>query len=82
MGFGLFKKIKDAFKNTGKWINNKIIKPAKKLITPDNIKKVISTANNLAPLIGAGIASASGAPPTTGMQIGHTIQGIGNKLGL
>ena len=86
MGFGIFKKLKDSFKKSGQWLKNKVIKPAvdiaKKVITPENIKKAISTANNLAPLIGAGVASAMGAPPTAGMQIGHTIQGIGNKFGL
>ena len=46
MGFGLFKKLKDAIKNAGKWVHNKVIKPvvntAKKVVTPDNIKKLPS----------------------------------------
>jgi len=49
MGFGLFKKIEDALKSTGKWVHNKVIKPvintAKKVVTPDNVKKAIDLSD-------------------------------------
>ena len=46
MACGFFKKIKNAFKKAEYWVKNKVIKPAvdtaKKVFTPDNIKKVVA----------------------------------------
>ena len=85
MGFGLFKKIKDALKSAGKWVHNKVIKPvvntAKKVITPTNIKKGIDTGIKLAPLIGGAVSTATSGNPMTGLKAGHIAQGIGNNLG-
>ena len=83
MGWGIFKKIANAVKKAAQWTNRKIIKPAinvaKKVITPDNIKKAIDTGVKLAPLIGAGIGAYQGNPQA-GLAIGNTIQGFGNSL--
>ena len=85
MGFGFFKKLKDAFKKAGDWVKNKVIKPvvntAKKVFTPDNIKKVIDTGVKLAPAIATAVAASQGAPPQAGMAAGKAIQGVGNSLG-
>ena len=85
MSWGIFKKIGQAFKKAAQWTRDKIIKPvidtAKKVITPDNIKKVIDTGTKLAPLIGAGVSTAAGGDPITGFKAGHVVQGIGNNLG-
>ena len=85
MAWGFFKKIKNAFKKAGDWVKNKVIKPvvntAKKVFTPDNIKKVIDTGMKLAPAIGGAVAASQGAPPQAGMAIGSTVQGVGKTLG-
>ena len=85
MSWGIFKKIKDAFNKAKQWVNNKVIKPvvktAKKIITPDNIKKAIDTGIKLAPAIATAAATSQGAPPQTGLAIGNSIQSIGHSLG-
>ena len=85
MAWGFFKKIKNAFKKAGDWVKNKVIKPvvntAKKVFTPDNIKKIIDTGMKLAPAIGGAVAASQGAPPQAGMAIGKAVQGVGNNLG-
>ena len=85
MGFGFFKKLKDAFKKTGQFIKNKVIKPvintAKKVVKSPITKQIIDTGMKLAPVIGAGISSATGGSPQSGMQAGHVIQGIGKGFG-
>ena len=85
MGWGIFKKIKNAFKKAGGFVKNKIITPvikaAKNIIKSDTTKKLINTGVKLAPIIGAGISTAAGAGPAAGMKVGHVVQGIGNNLG-
>jgi len=85
MGFGLFKKIKDAIKSAGKWVHNKVIKPvvntAKKVVTPDNVKKAIDLGVKLGPLIGGAVSTATSGNPMPGLKAGHIAQGIGNNLG-
>ena len=84
MAWGFFKKIRDGIKKAVSWVGNKVIKPvvniAKKIITPDNIKKAINTGVKLAPVIGGAIGQSKGNAQA-GMQVGHVIQGIGNNLG-
>ena len=45
MAWGIFRKIARAFKKAGEWVKNKVVKPvvniAKKVITPENVKKAI-----------------------------------------
>lgn len=85
MAWGIFKKIKNAFRKATNWVNNKIIKPvintAKKVITPENIKKTIDFGVKVAPLIGAGVSTAVSGNPMPGLKAGHVAQGIGNNLG-
>ena len=85
MAWGLFKKIREAFKKAGSWIKDKVIKPAvdvvKKVVTPENIKKAVDIGVKLAPLIGAGVSTAIGGNPMAGFKAGHVVQGIGNNLG-
>ena len=85
MGFGLFKKIKDAFKKAARWVKDKIIKPVidtgKKILKSDTVKTVIDTGMKLAPAIGGAIATSQGAPPQAGMAAGSAIQSIGKSLG-
>ena len=85
MGFGLFKKIKDAVKKVAKWTNNTVLKPvintAKKVITSPTTKKLMNTAIDLAPVIAGGIGSAYGNPQA-GFVAGNTIKNIGNSIGL
>ena len=73
MAWGIFKKIKNAFKKVGQGI--------KKVFQPETIKKILNTGVKLAPIIGAGISTAAGAGPAAGMKVGHVVQGIGNNLG-
>lgn len=84
MAWGIFKKIKNAFKKAAQWTRDKVIKPAinfaKKVITPDNIKKAIDFGTKVAPLIGAGVGAAGGNP-IAGFKAGHAVQGLGNSLG-
>lgn len=85
MSWGIFKKIGQAIKKAAQWTNNKIFKPVistvKKVVTPDNIKKVVDTGTKLAPMIGAGVSTAMGGNPMSGMKVGHVVQGLGNNLG-
>ena len=85
MAWGIFKKIKKAFQDAGKWVHNKVIKPVvntvKKVVTPDNVKKAIDLGTKIAPLIGAGVSTAAGGNPMAGLKAGHIAQGIGNNLG-
>lgn len=85
MGFGIFKKIKDAFKKAAQWTRNNIIRPvvntAKKIINSDTTKKIIDTGIKLAPAIATAAATSQGASPATGMAIGNSIQSIGHSLG-
>ena len=85
MAWGIFKKIKNAFKKAGDFVKNKIIKPvintAKKVINSDTTKKLINAGVKLAPVIGAGVSTAVSGNPAEGMKIGHVVQGIGNNLG-
>ena len=74
MAWGLFKKLKEAFR--------KVKEGIKKVITSKPVKAIVNTGIKLAPLIGAGVASAAGAPPTTGMTVGNVVQGVGRSLGL
>ena len=78
MGFGLFKKIKEALKSAGKWVHNKVIKP---VVKPENIKKVIDLGTKIAPLIGGAVSTATSGNPMPGLKAGHIAQGIGNNLG-
>ena len=86
MAWGIFKKIKNAFNKVKNWTRDKVIRPtintAKKVFTPDNIKKFADTAVKLAPAITTAVATSQGAPPATGMAIGSSIQSIGQSLGL
>ena len=85
MGFGLFKKIKDAFKKAARWVKDKVIKPVintgKKILKSDTVKSVIDTGMKLAPVIGGAIASSQGAPPQSGIAAGSAFQSIGKALG-
>ena len=85
MSWGIFKKIKNAFTKAKQWVNNKIIKPvvntAKKIINSDTTKKIIDTGIKLAPAIATAAATSQGAPPSTGLAIGNSIQSIGHSLG-
>ena len=72
MGFGLFKKIKDAFKKAARWVKDKVV-PA--------VKPIIDAGMKLAPMIGGAIATSQGAPPQAGMAAGSAIQSIGKSLG-
>ena len=72
MGFGLFKKIKDAVKKAAAWVKHKAIPAAKPLL---------NTAVKLAPAISTAIATSQGAPPSSGYAIGSSIQAIGKSLG-
>jgi len=74
MGFGLFKKIKDALKSAGRFIKDKVL-------TPDNVKKAIDLGTKLAPLIGGAVSTATSGNPMPGLKAGHIAQGIGNNLG-
>lgn len=84
MGFGFFKKLKNAIKKASQWINSKVIKPviktAEKVIKSPTTKKFIDVGVKLAPVIGAGVGSAYGNPQT-GLVAGNTVQNIGNSLG-
>ena len=84
MGFGIFKKIKNALKKASQWINSKVIKPviktAEKVIKSDTTKKLLDTGTKLAPVIGGAVGSAYGNPQA-GLVAGNTIQNIGNSLG-
>ena len=71
-GYGFFKKIKDAFKKTGRWIKDKVAPVA---------KKVANTAVKYAPIITGAIGTATGNP-LLGAGVGTLIKGIGGKLGL
>ena len=53
----------------------------KKIFNSPITKTVVDTGVKLAPVIGAGISSATGGSPTEGMQVGHVIQGLGKGLG-
>ena len=83
--WGVFKKIKKALQDAGRFVKNKVIKPVintgKKVLTADNIKKGIDLGTKLAPLIGAGVSSATSGNPMPGLKAGHIAQGIGNNLG-
>ena len=84
MGFGIFKKIKNALKKASQWINSKVIKPviktAEKVIKSDTTKKLLDTGVKLAPLIGGAVGASKGNPQA-GLVAGNTIQNIGNSLG-
>ena len=84
MAWGIFKKIKNAFKKASNWVKDKVINPvvntAKKIINSDTTKKLIDTGVRLAPTIGAGIGASQGNPQA-GMAAGTTIQNIGKSLG-
>ena len=73
MAWGLFKKIKNAVKKVGNFV--------KKVVKSPITKQIIDTGMKLAPVIGAGISSATGGSPQSGMQAGHVIQGIGKGFG-
>ena len=81
MGFGIFKKIKEAVKKTGSWIKNKVIKrvinTGKKFLKSDTLKTVIDTGMKLAPALGGAIATSQGAPPQSGIAAGSAVQSIG-----
>ena len=85
MGFGIFKKIKEAVKKAGQWMKNKVIKPVintgKKILKSDTFKTLVDTGMKLAPAISTAIASSQGAPPQAGFAIGSAVQGIGKTLG-
>ena len=85
MGFGLFKKIKDAFKKAAQWVKDKVIKPVidtgKKILKSDTVKTIIDTGMKLAPAISTAVASSQGVPPQEGLAIGKALQGIGKALG-
>ena len=86
MAWGFWRKLKDGFKKATQWVNNKVIKPivttAKKVFTPENVKKVLDTGIKLAPAITTAVATSQGAPPASGLAIGNSIQSIGHSLGL
>ena len=82
MSWGIFKKIAQAVKKAAQWVNNKVIKPVVKFAGSDTGKKLIKAGMNLAPLIGAGVAGAAGAPPQAGMAAGNVVQGVGRAFGL
>ena len=73
MAWGLFMKIKNALSKACQWVKNKVIKPvintAKKVFTPENIKKVIDTGIKLAPAISIAVATSQGTPPQSGMTV-------------
>jgi len=72
MGWGIFKKIKNAF--------NKVKDFTRKIINKDNVRKVIDTGIKLAPAIGTAIGASQGSGQA-GYAIGSSIQNIGNSLG-
>ena len=84
MAWGLFKKIKNAFKKATDWVKDKVIKPvvntAKKIIESPFTKKAIDTGVKLAPMLGAAIGQSKGNAQA-GLTIGNTVQNIGNSLG-
>ena len=85
MGFGIFKKIKEAFKKAAQWVKDKVIKPVinfgKKILKSDTVKTVIDTGMKLAPALGGAVAASQGAPPQAGIAAGSAIQSIGKALG-
>ena len=85
MGFGIFKKIKEAFKKAARWVKDKIIKPVfntgKKILKSDTVKTVIDTGMKLAPALGGAVAASQGAPPQAGIAAGSAVQSIGKALG-
>lgn len=80
MGWGFFKKIKEAFKKAGQWVKRKVIDPVvggvKKIFRAEPVKAVVK----MAPVIGAAIGGAKGNPQM-GLQVGQAVQGIGTVLG-
>ena len=80
MGFGLFKKIKDAFKKASTWLKDKVIKPVinigKKVVKP-----ILNTGIKLAPAIASAVSTAKTGSPQAGAAIGSGIQSIGRSLG-
>ena len=84
MAWGIFKKIKNAFKKASNWVKDKVINPvvntAKKIINNDTTKKLINTGVRLAPALGTGIGASQGNPQA-GMAAGTAIQTIGKSLG-
>lgn len=85
MAWGLFKKIREAFKKAGSWIRDKVIKPVidtgRKILKSDTVKTLIDTGMKLAPMIGGAVAASQGAPPQAGMAAGTAVQTIGKSLG-
>ena len=53
MGWGIFKKIKKAIQDAGRFVKDKIIKP---VLKPENIKKAIDLGTKLAPLLGGAVS--------------------------
>ena len=84
MGFGLFKKIKEAIKKAAGWVRDRVIKPVvrtvEKIVKSPTTRKIIDAGVKLAPAIGGAIGASKGQPQA-GVAIGSTVQSVGNALG-
>ena len=69
MGWGFFKKVKDAVKKAGKWMRDKVINPVVKPI----VKTGLDVIKKYGPEIGTAFGSMKGNPQL-GMKIGSMVQ--------
>ena len=79
MAWGFWNKIKKGFRNAGKWVKNKIIKPVGRKIKKIG-RPMLNTAVKLAPVIGTAVGAKMGNPQM-GAQIGSIVQQAGGALG-
>ena len=76
MGWGFFKKVKDAIKKAGQFVKNKVIKPGVELV-----KKALPAVIKVAPAIGTAIGGMKGNP-ALGAQIGSMVSNVGQTLNI
>ena len=85
MGFGLFKKIKEAIKKAAGWVRDRVIKPVvrtvEKIVKSPTTRKIIDDGVKLAPVIGAGVSTAYTGNPQAGLAAGTAVQSVGRTLG-